>query len=135
MSTTQRVTSSTFGPAATSRAAGSGRNVASVAFPRVPGMGGSNSMGPQEQSIRYDDGYRPPGERQRRNPEAADKPRDFFSYAEISFLDEVIATHDWNAQQVLLPAEAMAGVRRYESNLRAIAGLGHVGGENYDNLH
>lgn len=135
MSAAQRVTSSTFGPAATARTATSGRNVASVAFPRIPGMGGSNAMGPEEQSIRYDDGYRPPGERQRRNPQSADKPRDFFSYAEVSFLDEVIAVHDWNAPQILLPTAAIAGVRRYESNLRAIAGLGHMGGENYDSLH
>lgn len=135
MSATQRVTSTTFGPAATARSATAGRNVASVAFPRVPGLGGSNSMGPQEQSIRYDDGYRPPEDRRRRNPHAADKPRDFFSYAEVSFLDEVIAVHDWNAPQILLPSDSIAGVRRYESNLRVIAGLSGVGGENYDRLH
>ena len=59
MSAAQRVTSPTFGPAATGRIASAGRNVASVSYPRVADAGGSNAMGPQEQSVRYDDGYHP----------------------------------------------------------------------------
>lgn len=135
MSATQRVTSTTFGPAATARSATAGRNVASVAFPRVVEMGGSNATGAQEQSVRYDDGYRPPEERGRRNPRAAAKPRDFFSYAEVSFLDEVLAASDWNTVQIILPSAVLAGVRRYDANNLIIGGLVGVGGETYDRLH
>lgn len=138
MSAAQRVTSSTFGPAATARIASAGRNVASVSFPRVADAGGSNAMGPQEQSVRYDDGYTP---RERRDPEQQqqrrDAPPDFFHYADVAYLDQAFAAEltDWKSDAILLPDAFAAGVRRYEANLRVLAGLGRVGGDSYDSLH
>ncbi len=138
MSAAQRVTSTTFGPAATARTASAGRNVASVSFPRVAEAGGSNAMGPQEQWVRYDDGYTP---RERRESEQERRQRasrpDFFHYADVAYLDEAFAAElmTWNAEPILLPDAFAAGVRRYELNLRVLAGLGHVGGGSYDRLH
>lgn len=134
-----RVTSPTFGPAATARIASAGRNVASVSFPRVADAGGSNAMGPQEQSVRYDDGYYTPNERRdpEQQPQHRDTPQDFFHYADVAYLDQAFAAElsDWKSDAILLPDAFAAGVRRYESNLRVLAGLGRVGGDSYDRLH
>ncbi len=137
MSATQRVTSATFGPAATARIANSGRNVASVSFPRVADVGGSNAMGPQEQSVRYDDGYKPPEERRGQGRRSREDQPDFFHYAPVTYMDETFAAalSEWNAQPILLPDAHAAGARRYESNLRVIAGFGRVSGDSYDSLH
>jgi hypothetical protein len=135
MSATQRVTSPTFGPAATTRVANAGRNVAVVSFQRVDDLGGSNAMGPQEQSIRYDDGYRPPEEGERREGGRKRSVPDFSSYAQISYIDEVMMSYDWDASPVaMLPVEVMRGVGRYESNLRVIAGIDAVGGGTLNRL-
>ncbi|MBN2751603.1 MAG: hypothetical protein JXQ84_02740 [Rhodospirillaceae bacterium] len=135
MSATQRVTSSTFGPAATTRVANAGRNVASVAFQRVDGLDGSNAMGPQEQSVRYDDGYRPPSEDNRQKQERKAGVRDFSSYAQVSYLDEVLSSYDWDSSRaIILPIEVMRGVGRYETNMRVIAGIENIGGETYNRL-
>ncbi|MGE4528993.1 MAG: hypothetical protein AB7D00_11560, partial [Rhodospirillaceae bacterium] len=128
MSATQRVSSPTFGPAATTRVANAGRNVASVSFQRVDDLGGSNALGAQEQSIRYDDGYQPPGQGARRDRDGK-RPPDFSSYAQVSHLDEVLTTYDWASDTTLLPIEVMRGVGRYETNMRVIAGIENVGGE------
>jgi len=133
MSATQRVSSPTFGPAATTRVANAGRNVASVSFQRVDDLGGSNALGAQEQSIRYDDGYQPPGQGARRDRDGK-RPPDFSSYAQVSHLDEVLTTYDWASDTTLLPIEVMRGVGRYETNMRVIAGIENVGGETYNRL-
>ncbi len=134
MSATQRVTSSTFGPSATTRVAGAGRNVAVVSFQKVDDLGGSNAMGPQEQSVRYDDGYRPPAEGEKRDEGRKRLLPDFSSYAQINYLDEILSYSDWAEPAALLPEEVMRGVGRYESNMRVIAGINAVGGETLDRL-
>ncbi|WP_337997940.1 hypothetical protein [Oleispirillum naphthae] len=133
MSTTQRVSSPTFGPAATTRVANAGRNVASVSFQRVDDLGGSNALGAQEQSIRYDDGYRPPGQGQRRDRDGR-RAAEFSRYAQVSHLDEVLTAYDWSPDATLLPVEVMRGVGRYETNMRVISGIEKVGGETYNRL-
>lgn len=137
MSAAQRVTSPTFGPAATGRIASAGRNVASVSYPRVADAGGSNAMGPQEQSVRYDDGYHPQERREQQEQQRRPSTPDFFHYAEVAHLDQAFAAEltNWSSEPILLPDAFAAGVRRYESNLRVLAGLSRVGGGSYDSLH
>jgi hypothetical protein len=134
MSAMQRVTSPTFGPAATTRVAGSGRNVAVVSFQRVDDLGGSNAMGPQEQSVRYDDGYQPPQEKEGRGEGRKRLFPDYFSYAPVNHLDEIMEFSDWSEPSIFLPDEVMRGVGRYESNMRVIAGIDAVGGETINRL-
>lgn len=135
MSVTQRVTSPTFGPAATNRIASSGRNVATVSYQRVDDLSGSNAMGPQEQSVRYDDGYQPPGQGGRRESGARRQTyADFASYAQVDHLNDVIFHSSWPAASLPFPVEVMRGVGRYESNMRVIAGMDRVGGETYNRL-
>ncbi|SBV91999.1 conserved hypothetical protein [uncultured Alphaproteobacteria bacterium] len=131
------MTSPTFGPAATGRIASAGRNVASVSFPRVADAGGSNAMGPQEQSVRYDDGYHPQERRERQDPQRREGQPDFFHYAEVAYLDQAFTAEltNWKSEPIMLPDAIAAGVRRYESNLRVLAGLARVGGDSYDRLH
>jgi len=136
MSAAQRVTSPNFAPAATTRVS-AGRNVASVSFPRIAELSGSNPMEAQEQSIRYDESF----DQQHRHQPKQDRPHerqgfaDFTNYAAVSYLDEVISeTQEWGFQKLVLPAEIMRGVGQYEANMRVISGVDHVAGESYNRV-
>jgi len=91
-------------------------------------------MGPQEQSVHYDDGYRQSGQGSRRGRDTKWTQPDFSSYAQINHLDEVLTAYDWVQNSTLFPAEMMRGVGRYETNMRVIAGIENVGGESYNRL-
>lgn len=118
-------------PPTATRSAGAARGLASLSFRRLEEPDGGFDAELARDSGGRTGGARILARRDHRLPVA-----DYAFYARVIHLDEVIFanTQALDPRPSLFPAEVLAGIERYEANLRIISVIDHPFDESYNRL-